>query len=394
MLDVKTLMLVLAFTTALSVSGLLVAAVLNRQVRAIRYWTLGLSVFVVGLICQVASPPLPLWISAVIITQAYFILWWGTRVYRGGKEYLGYNRVMLLILLVQGALFFILQDSFRYSILLHSALVVVLCVFTIRELHLVQRLPRALFWLWAVLWSVHGLVYLRRFFVFLLDTTYMEAHTFQEASAIESLNYMEGIAFVYGFSLLCVVLTTMSLQDALKHQARIDPLTGLFNRRAFEEAAVKALAAGQRSRRPVSLLLMDMDHFKLINDDHGHKAGDGVLVKFSQHLIEHTRLPDLICRFGGEEFVVMLPDTTEEQARVLAERIRTEWQKVAIQSHRGDFSATVSIGLAEATLDQRENLYDLADRADQALYAAKQQGRNRTLSWDRSLRLSMVDSLS
>ncbi|MBQ0743445.1 MAG: GGDEF domain-containing protein [Pseudomonas sp.] len=393
MLDVKTLMLVLAFTTALSVAGLAVAAALNRQVRAIRYWTLGLAVFVAGLVLQVASPPLPLWISAAVITQAYFVLWWGSRLYRGGNEFWGFTKVMLAILLVQGLAFFLLRDSFRYSTMLHSAIVVGLSILTIRELRLLAGFQRSLFWLWTLLWSVHGLIYLRRFFLYLLDTAYTGAGSFQAAAEIESLNYMEGIAFVYGFTLLCIVLTTRSLQDALRLQAAIDPLTGLFNRRAFEESAIRMLVAGQRNGRPVSLLLMDLDHFKAINDDHGHKAGDGVLVKFAKHLVDHTRVPDLICRFGGEEFVVLLPDTSQEQARTLAERIRAEWEKVAIQSSRGDFRATVSIGLAEATLDERENLYDLADRADQALYAAKQQGRNRILSWERGLRLAAVETV-
>jgi diguanylate cyclase (GGDEF)-like protein len=336
---------------------------------------------------------LPLWISAAVITQAYFVLWWGSRLYRGGNEFWGFSKVMLAILLVQGLAFFLLRDSFRYSTMLHSAIVVGLSILTIRELRLLAGFQRSLFWLWTLLWSVHGLIYLRRFFLYLLDTAYTGAGSFQAAAEIESLNYMEGIAFVYGFTLLCIVLTTRSLQDALRLQAAIDPLTGLFNRRAFEESAIRMLVAGQRNGRPVSLLLMDLDHFKAINDDHGHKAGDGVLVKFAKHLVDHTRVPDLICRFGGEEFVVLLPDTSQEQARTLAERIRAEWEKVAIQSSRGDFRATVSIGLAEATLDERENLYDLADRADQALYAAKQQGRNRILSWERGLRLATVETV-
>ncbi|WP_022962681.1 GGDEF domain-containing protein [Halopseudomonas pelagia] len=393
MLDVTTLMLVLAFTTALSVSGLFVAAALNRQIRAIRYWTLGLAVFVVGLILQVASPPLPLWVSAAVISQAYFILWWGTRVYRDGNEYWGFAKVMLAILLVQGLLFFILRDSFRFSTQLHSVIVVVICVLSVREMRLLSGFQRSLFWLWTLLWSVHGLVYLRRFFIYLLDRSLIGAESFQAAAEIESLNYMEGIAFVYGFTLLCIVLTTRSLQDVLRRQAAVDPLTGLFNRRAFEEAAVRMLMAGQRNGRPVTLLLMDLDHFKLINDDHGHKVGDGVLVKFAQHLIDHTRVADLVCRFGGEEFVVLLPDTPQDQALHLAERIRKGWQQVAIANKGKQFEVTVSIGVAEATLDERENLYDLADRADQALYAAKQQGRNCTFSWERGLRLAAIDSL-
>lgn len=394
MLDVTTLMLVLAFTTALSVSGLFVAALLNRQVMAIRYWTLGLAVFVVGLVLQVASPPVPLWVSAVVISQAYFVLWWGTHVYRGGSGYWGFAKVMLAIMLVQGLLFYLLRDSFRFSTMLHSAIVVAICALSVHELRLLKGFERSLFWLWTALWTVHGLVYLRRIFVYLFDNAYMDAASLQAAAEVEALNYMEGIAFVYSFTLLCIVLTTRSLQDVLRRQAAVDPLTGLFNRRAFEESAIRMINAGQRHGRPVSLLLMDLDHFKSINDHHGHKVGDGVLVKFAQHLIDHARAADLICRFGGEEFVVLLPDTPQSQALHLAERIRTEWQQVAIQSKGGQFEVTVSIGLAEATLKEHENLYDLADRADQALYAAKQQGRNRTLTWEAGPHQVRADSLA
>lgn len=393
MLDVKTLMLVLAFATALSVSGLLVAALLYRQVRAIRYWTLGLAVLAVGLVMQLASPALPLWVSAAVITQAYFILWWGARLYRGGKESWGFASVMLVILLVQGLLFFLLRDSFRLSVMLHSALVVVLSVVCVREMRLLAGFQRSLFWLWTALWSVHGLIYVRRFYIYLVDASYSGAESFQAAAEIEALNYLEGFAFVYGFTLLCVVLTTHSLQDVLRHQAAADPLTGLLNRRAFEQAAGRILLAGQRNGRPVTLLLMDLDHFKSINDDQGHKAGDALLVKFAQHLIDHTRGADLACRFNGEKFIVLLPDTPQDQALHLAERIRLEWQQVVFPSNTSQFAVTVSIGLAEATLDEREHLYGLVGRAGQALHAAKQQGCNRTLSWERGLRLAPTESL-
>ncbi|MFO7705091.1 MAG: GGDEF domain-containing protein [Halopseudomonas sp.] len=394
MLDVKTLMLVLAFATALSVSGLLVAALLNRQVRAIRYWTLGLAVLAAGLVMQVASPPLPLWVSAAVITQAYFILWWGARLYRAGKESWGFASIMLVSLLVQGLLFFLLRDSFRLSVLLHSALVVVLSVLCVREMRLLAGLQRSLLWFWTALWSVHGLIYVRRFFIYLLDGSYSGAASFQAAAELEALNYLEGFAFVYGFTLLCVVLTTQRRQDVLRHQAAADPLTGLLNRRTVEQAAGRILLAGQRNGRPVTLLLMDLDHFKSLNDDQGHETGDALLVKFAQHLIDHTRGADLLCRFDGEKFIVFLPDTPREQAFHLAERIRLGWQQVAFSSKASQVEVTVSIGLAEASLDESEHFYELVGRAGQALYAAKQQGRNRTLSWERSLRLAPIDSLS
>lgn len=393
MLDVKTLMLVSAFATALSVSGLLVAALLNRQLRPIRYWTLGLAVLAAGLVLQVASPPVPLWVSAAVITQAYCILWWGARLYRTAKASWGFASVMLVTLLVQGLLFFWLRDSFRLSVLLHSAVVVVVSVLCVRELHLLAGLQRSLFWLWTALWAAHGLIYLRRFFLYLVDGTYRGAESFQAAAEIEALNYMEGIAFVYGLTLLCVVLTTHSLQDVLRRQATVDPLTGLLNRRAFEQVAGRILLAGQRNGRPVTVLLLELDLLKSINVDHGHPLGDALLVGFAQHLTDHIRGADLVCRFGSEKFIVLLPDTPRDQALYLAERIRLEWQHVAVANKAGHGEVTVSIGLAEATLAEREHLYDLVGRANQALYAAKQQGCNRTHSWERNLRLAPFDSL-
>ena len=392
MLDINTLMVVLAVTTIVSVSGLLAASILNRQVRAIRYWASGLAIFIVGLMLQVSSPPVPLWISAVVITQAYFVLWWGTRCYRNTEEQ-GFLALMLCLLVAQGLVFFLLRDSLRFSIMFHSAIVVVVSAMTVIELWRVPLLQRAVFWVWAVIWTLHALLYLRRFGLYLRDEAYINATDFQMAVSVESLNYLEGIAFIYGFSLMCVVLTTASLQDALRYQANRDPLTNLFNRRALEETAIKVLGLSRRNGRPVALLLMDLDRFKTINDQHGHKTGDQVLIAFAEHLNDHSRVPDLICRFGGEEFLVLLPETSLSEAQGIAERIRTSWQKKTISVENAAVKATVSIGIAELKQHEEESLFDLVERADQALYQAKDQGRNRIKSWSHDYRLARVDGL-
>lgn len=392
MLDINTLMLVLALTTIVSVSGLLAASMLNRQVRAIQYWTAGLAIFAVGLLLQVFSPPSPLWISAVVITQAYFVIWWGTRCYRKPDQS-GFAPVMLGILVVQGLVFFLLQESLRFSIMWHSALVILVCLMAIGELWLTSWLQRVVVGVWTLLWTIHGLVYLRRFGLYLTDEAHINASDFQMAVSVESLNYLEGVAFIYGFSLLCVVLTTVSLQNALKDQASRDPLTNLFNRRALEEAAVKALGASRRSGRPLTLLMMDLDRFKVINDAYGHKAGDQVLLAFAEHLNDHSRVPDLICRFGGKEFLLLLPDTSLAEAQNIAERIRQSWQQKTIVTSAGGVNVTVSIGVVEFTQSEDENLFDLAERADHALYQAKELGRNRVQRWERGLRMARVEGV-
>ena len=391
--DIATLMLVLALTTVISVVGLLVASFLNRQIVAIRYWAGGLTIFIPGLLWQVWSPPLPLWVSAAIITQAYFVLWWGTRCYRFAEAQPQFYKIMLLLFLIQGGAYFAFQGSLRTSIMIHSAIVVGVCLVTTLEIILLRLRQRALLLAWVLLWGVHATVYFRRFLMYALDPDYAIVSSLQAASSVEAVNYLEGIAFIYGFSLICFIFTTLRLQQALRRQATRDPLTDLLNRRAFEEATPRLLAQARRFRRPLSLLLMDLDRFKSINDQHGHKAGDLVLQAFAAHLDTHLRATDLSCRFGGEEFVVLLPDTNLAQAGELAERIRDAWQRVTVDTGATTLTATVSIGMACSQQRQSYALDQLLERADQALYRAKQLGRNRSHAWEEGLRLSNFDNV-
>jgi len=390
MLDITTLMAVLALTTVTSVFGLLVASVLNRQVVAIRYWALGLGIIVCGVALQSVRAYLPLWISAVVITQGYFVLLWGTRCYRLNRSSRGFVPAMVIITLLQGALFFILQESLRFSIIAHSAIVVLVAVLMILELWRMRLPQRALVWVWSAIWCMHGLLYLRRFLLYLFDPAYITASSFEAAEEVEALNYLEGIVFLYGFSLLCVILATRSLQEELKLQATRDPLTNLLNRRAFEEAALRQLAISRRAGEGVALLLMDLDKFKVINDAHGHSTGDEVLIAFAGHLTAQLRAQDLLCRFGGEEFVLLVPGADQASAEALAERIRSLWRKECFQTPQGELVTTVSIGYVCVNDGAEQGLYRLIDRADQALYEAKQQGRNCVRSWQVERLLSVA----
>ena len=152
-----------------------------------------------------------------------------------------------------------------------------------------------------------------------------------------------------------------------------DPLTLLGNRRHFDDRLPIEFALARDSSRHLSLLVLDIDNFKPYNDKHGHLAGDEAIKIVGAALRRHTRKPVLACRYGGDEFCVILPATDAETAAGIAERLRTN----VAQARAGDLAITISIGyasVADAVFESHENLFDAADAA---LYSAKQAGRNR-----------------
>jgi diguanylate cyclase (GGDEF)-like protein len=162
--------------------------------------------------------------------------------------------------------------------------------------------------------------------------------------------------------------------QSLEADTRLDPLTGLGNRRAVEHHLPALLRDSAAASRPMTLAMLDLDHFRRINDRHGHLVGDRVLVAMAQLISECARQADLVARFGGEEFMAVLPDADEPIAREICERIRQpvaghDWAAAA-----PGLTVTLSVGLASAPPCD-ETL--LATRADQALYRAKALGRNR-----------------
>ncbi len=161
-------------------------------------------------------------------------------------------------------------------------------------------------------------------------------------------------------------------QNRLARMALSDGLTGLFNRAYFDATIEQETARSLRSKKPLSLLLIDLDHFKNINDTHGHQAGDQVLEKVALALREQSRSSDTVCRYGGEEFAIILPETPRSHAQMVAERIRHK-----ISALDCGFTVTASIGINCAERPEGLVPQTLIAGADEALYAAKRNGRNR-----------------
>jgi len=179
---------------------------------------------------------------------------------------------------------------------------------------------------------------------------------------------------------LMIACLLPALRNALQYHAAVqsavrDPLTRLGNRNALELAAGHEIALARRHRQPCSMLVIDLDHFKEINDNQGHLAGDLVLQEFAKSLQDNLRKTDIVCRWGGEEFIVLLKDTNAGTAGQLAEKIRQRTENLVLPFEDQELRFTTSIGIAE--WQNGDSLQRLIGRADQALYRAKQSGRNR-----------------
>ncbi len=160
-------------------------------------------------------------------------------------------------------------------------------------------------------------------------------------------------------------------------RASHDPLTGLWNRGAIMEILAKEMARGNRQGSSTGVILADIDHFKRINDQYGHLAGDGVLKDFAVKIGSAVRPYDSVGRYGGEEFIVVLPDCDSLVAAGIAERMRRALEEEALETSEGSINVTISLGVASAVGDKQEITDDLIRRADEALYRAKSLGRNR-----------------
>ncbi|NIR62862.1 MAG: diguanylate cyclase, partial [candidate division Zixibacteria bacterium] len=164
-----------------------------------------------------------------------------------------------------------------------------------------------------------------------------------------------------------------------------DPLTGVLNRREFFKRGMVALNLAIRHKRPLSIMILDIDYFKRFNDHYGHQLGDDVLVVFGKYCKANFRKSDILGRYGGDEFIALLPETSVEQAANLARRINNEVKKIWKDDCGVNSQLGMSIGLAEVSeLDQVLTLEKLIDRADRALYTAKKIGRDKYSIWQRN----------
>jgi len=167
-----------------------------------------------------------------------------------------------------------------------------------------------------------------------------------------------------------------SLQNKLREQAIRDPLTNVFNRRFFDETFDREIALTKRASQSLCVLMIDIDHFKQVNDEFGHDQGDRVLRNFGSLLMKNTRVSDVVCRYGGEEFIILFINLDIEHALLRANQLREAFREMCLKDTKLKKELTISIGLSSYP-KHGESKLSLIRKADEAMYVAKNSGRNR-----------------
>lgn len=372
LLDPFTLLVVSAFTLAVAAALLLAAWLHQRQVDALVVWAGAFGLGAVATALILSRGHIPAFWSITFANTAlacgYGLLWSGARLFDG-------RRAMPIVALFGAGLWLVtyplpeVHADAAYRAVLMAMIGTFYTMAAAFELWRDRNDNLRYRWPVICLLILHAAAVLLRIPLAGADLTSIEI------TELASFVMFETVLL----SMCCAYLLPGMVNEraASKHmtEARIDPLTGVNNRRSFIEQGERIVLRCVQDKRPVALLLCDLDHFKAVNDEHGHAAGDQVLIAFCRVAEEQLRPLDLLARLGGEEFVCLLPDLSPKDALSVAERLRMAFADLPQRVEGHTFRCTVSIGLAvsDATCC---DLYALLTNADHALYRAKKGGRN------------------
>ncbi len=371
-IDIPTLFLVSTFVTSLLGILLLVLWLQDRSTRALGYWAiaylLGSVAVALWLVMPGRLPESRFDIASTLLFLCCGLIWSGARNFRG--------RNTMPFAAATGAFAWLIASQIPEIIESDSARVIVSSIIiasygalTASELQRERRRPKSKIRLY-VLPFLHGVIFLSP-----ILTTSIFAGDPKNYAVWFPLFTLLMLLYVVGTAFIVMVMTKEHSVQLHKTAAMTDPMTGLFNRRGFAEAAEQLIAAQRKARQPVTVMMFDLDHFKSINDRFGHDVGDDALKVFAATASGNMRTNDVIGRLGGEEFAAILPGGGDT-ALIVGERVRAAFQERGIEISGHVLNATVSIGAVEAQANLA-NVAAMLTRADEALYAAKKLGRNR-----------------
>lgn len=320
------------------------------------------------------------------------------------KKYDGFQQAYHIIysfIVLEGAVFLLATRFFRirvseisrkFLILLYLYILSFLLMgLTFYDLHSGQELSAyiiVLMFLSTMTWfNIKEFALISTFVLLLLILSYLVLnpyHSLQIPQFVQAFVYYS-LSWILFLSISTVRIEnllnriTMEQQyEMLETESACDPLTGLYNRRHLKDELQKELARSSRSEIVFCIMLIDIDHFKRINDNYGHMSGDEVLKELSALLRNSVRISDKVFRYGGEEFILLLPETLKSEAMILGNRIRDKVENYSFSGIRKKI--TISGGIAQSSVDSSADL--LIQKADKRLYSAKRSGRNRVLCED------------
>jgi len=377
-LDVNTLFMVTIYVEAILGLLLLFVWVQNTAIQAVAWWGFAhlIRAGSIVLFGMYGSAPdlITIDLANALLFTSFAVTWTGARVFDG--------RPAEPVYLVTGAVLWLLicrlpvlaDDAIDIRSMIATGIITTYIWLTAYEFWrgrseaLVSRWP-AIFMLF-----VHGSL-------FLLRTPLIAMLPWSVTNRVYGSVWLTVLSFealLFTISIAFILLAMAKERTELRHRtaAMVDPLTGIANRRSFMQDAAQLAKRHTAHPRPTAVLLVDLDHFKSINDRFGHALGDRALEVFAFTARQSVRSTDLLGRLGGEEFAAVLADTSRDKAMMVAERIRASFAQAALEVDNRPVGATVSIGLVHCQ-DPVLDVHELLAQADQALYCAKENGRNR-----------------
>jgi diguanylate cyclase (GGDEF)-like protein len=380
-LDLRTIMLMIAGINLLFAGLLALVGLHAGAVKGARHWALGdlCSAIGVGVAGMLMSPPSAWMLVALGITLAAGVglRYNGIEAFKGERVNYWIPCALAALVAVPTIWFSVLHDNAQGRIVANWTVFAIANAASARALLVrIEQPLRTAYWLAAGSSASIALVTFAMALVALLGPP-GRVGLFQQ-SALNPAIYFIGSIAQLSLSFALVLMINYRMADDLRKLASTDALTGLLNRGSLEQAVGRMSALSATAGETHSIMMIDVDHFKNINDRYGHPAGDQVLRRLAVLMQAMIRRGDHLGRYGGEEFCISLPSTGEAEAAAMAERLRQRYFDMRIEWGGQELRGSLSIGVADSRLAGAE-LSMLVTAADQALYQAKREGRNRVV---------------
>ncbi len=384
-LDTRTVMVMFAMLAFMFFCLLQLAGLHVGRIRGVRQWAVANLCISLGLsLAYFYTYPTPghhwaVVFGATLIATGICLQLTGIQAFKEERSNWQVAVLIVSLVFIQGIWFGVMHADNSSRAIVNSLLFAMVYAASARALliHIEPRL-RIAYWFTGLCFAILVVVMLvRGIMIWLLPAG---AYGLYVNMALNPLSFfiscMVQLCVTFGFLLM---LNYRLLTD-LQVIASRDALTGALNRRSIEEEALRLKARCERTGNPLAITMIDIDHFKSINDRYGHPVGDEVLRRLAKIAQTSIRADDYFARYGGEEFCLLLPSTTENEAWALAERLRITYAEMIVEIGVESLNSTISIGVADSTSIGLE-FTSLVAAADQALYRARQQGRNRVVSY-------------
>ena len=373
----QSLLLALYFLIIAMMLVLLAAWRLNQEVKGLREWFLGYLSAFINMTIFVMCPSMPAF--AFMLINQTTLMATGFFAFKGCCQHANIQSRLekiaipiIAVSLLISAYFTAVENNLALRFLIGSLVSGLFCISGALYLLRTSFEQRRFQYLFGITLLAHGVFNSLRSILFMDSVKqFLQANAINPTDAI----LIEQILITSLLALGVLMMTNELISKELRSHAEQDSLTNMFNRRFFLKLLEKSKSLAVRTQKPLSLLVLDIDHFKLINDKFGHLAGDEVLISFAKNAQKNLRAEDVMGRIGGEEFAIFLPNTNGESAVFFAERLRRMIEAQPAPSSKGNIPYTISIGVT--VIDKDTPIEQALDEADLTMYQAKRNGRNR-----------------